>query len=228
MTTRVSASRLLAAAVLLGTLPLAGCASGEPAQEATSPASSAGATTTEAAPSSESSDPASESASADPTESSEPDPSESAEASPTAVPADDACTADMLSAVLETEMGGGATGSVYRQIIFTNASDEECEITGYPGVSYVDAAGEQVGAPADREPGESAEVVLAPGEMAVAPVNQTNAENYGAECELTEVAGLRVYPPNDTAFLIVDQVGTACASEDVVLMTVAPTKPLAP
>lgn len=226
MTTRASTSRLLAAAVLLGTLPLAGCASGEPAQEVTSPASSAGATTPEADPSSESSDP-SDSASAEPTDS-EADPSESATAGPTAAPADDVCTADMLTAVLETEMGGGAAGSVYRQIIFTNASDDECEITGYPGVSYVDSAGEQVGAPADREPGESAEVILAPGEMAVAPVNQTNAENYGAQCELTDVAGLRVYPPNDTGSLIVDQVGTACASEDVVLMTVAQTKPLAP
>ncbi|WP_458116321.1 DUF4232 domain-containing protein [Arthrobacter sp. D2-10] len=228
MTTRLSTPRLLAAAVLLGTLPLAGCASGEPAQESTSPASSAAAPTVEASSSPESSVPASASPSADSTESGEPDPSEAVTSSPTAAPTDGACTADMLSAALETEMGGGAAGSVYRQIIFTNASDEECEITGYPGVSYVNAAGEQVGAPADREPGESAEVVLAPGEMAVAPVKQTNAENYGAECEPTEVTGLRVYPPNDTASLLVDQVGTACASEDVVLMTVAPTKPLAP
>jgi hypothetical protein len=134
----------------------------------------------------------------------------------------------MLSAVLETEMGGGAAGSVYRQIIFTNTADEECGITGYPGVSYVDAAGNQVGAPADREPGESPEVILAPGDSAIAPVKQTNAENYGGDCQLTDTIGLRVYPPNDTGSLIVDQVGTACASEDIVLMTVAPTKPLAP
>ncbi|GAA2175025.1 hypothetical protein GCM10009784_15760 [Arthrobacter parietis] len=227
MTTRVPASCLLAAAVALGTLALTGCASGEPAAEETGPASSASEepTTAEEPTPSQST---SKSASAEPSESSEPTQSATADASPTASPADGVCTADMLSAVLETEMGGGAAGSVYRQIIFTNTASEECEITGYPGMSYVDAAGNQVGAPADREPAESAEVILAPGESAVAPVKQTNAQNYGADCELTDVAGLRVYPPNDTESLIVDQTGTACAAEDIVLMTVAPTKPLSP
>ncbi|MFP5315084.1 Protein of unknown function [Arthrobacter subterraneus] len=230
MTTRASVPRLLAAAATLGALALSGCGAGDPAAEETSPApsASAGQTTAEAEPTPEDS----ESASAEPSESSEPSPSESAsespEASPTAAAADGVCTSDMLSAVLETEMGGGAAGSVYRQIIFTNTADEQCEITGYPGVSYVDAAGNQVGAPADREPAQSSEVVLAPGESAVAPVKQTNAQNYGADCLLTDTVGLRVYPPNDTASLIVDQTGTACASEDIVLMTVAPTKPLSP
>lgn len=226
MTTRVYMPRLLAAAVALGMLTLTGCASGDPAEEQTSPAPSASAepTTAEAEPTSEPSESAA--ATAEPTESSEPVPSESATAESSAEASDDVCTADMLNAVLETEMGGGAAGSVYRQIIFTNMSDEECEITGYPGVSYVDAAGNQVGAPADREPAESAEVALAPGESAVAPVKQTNAQNYGAGCELTDTVGLRVYPPNDTGSLIVDQVGSACAAEDIVLMTVAPTKPL--
>lgn len=232
MTTRAYIPRLFAAAVAVGALTLTGCGPSEPTAEEspaeTSAAAEPTATATEAAPES------SETASAEPSESSEPSPSESAPASASpsasagAAADDDVCTADMLSAVLETEMGGGAAGSVYRQIIFTNTTDAECEITGYPGVSYVDAAGTQVGAPADREPGESATVVLGPGESAIAPVKQTYAENYGAECELTDVAGLRVYPPNDTDSLVVDQTGTACAAEDVVLMTVAPTKPLAP
>lgn len=228
MITRAYTPRLLSAAVVLGMLALTGCASGEPAEEGTIPASSAGTepTTADAEPAPEPSDSAS--ASAAPTESSVPAPSASATTSPTAAAADGACTADMLSAVLETAMGGGAAGSVYRQIIFTNTADEECEITGYPGVSYVDAEGNQVGAPADREPAESPEVILAPGESAVAPVQQTNAQNYGADCQLTDTAGLRVYPPNDTGSLIVDQAGTACASEDIVLMTVAPTEPLSP
>lgn len=222
MTPRAYAPRLFAAAVALGMLPLTGCASGGPAEDETSPAPSVSAepTTAEAEPS--------DTATAEPTESSEPAPSASATASATAAPADGVCTADMLSAVLETEMGGGAAGSVYRQIIFTNAADEECEITGYPGVSYVDAEGNQVGAPADREPADPTEVILAPGESAVAPIRQTNAQNYGADCQLTDTVGLRVYPPNDTGSLIVDQVGTACASEDIVLMTVAPAKPLSP
>lgn len=226
MTTRVYLPRLLAAAVALGLLTVTGCASGDPAAEEASPAPSASAETTAAEPTFKPSD--SPSPSSEKAESSEPTPSESPATSPSEAPADDMCTADMLSAVLETEMGGGAAGSVYRQLIFTNMGDRECEITGYPGVSYVDAAGNQVGAPADREPAESAEVILVPGESAVAPVKQTNAQNYGTGCQVTDTVGLRVYPPNDTASLIVDQAGTACASGDIVLMTVAPTKPLSP
>lgn len=227
MTTRAYTPRLLSAAVVLGMLALTGCASGEPAADETTPASSAGTepTTAEAEPAPSDS----ASASAAPTESSAPAPSASGTPSPTAAAADDVCTADMLSAVLETAMGGGAAGSVYRQIIFTNTADEECEITGYPGVSYVDAEGNQVGAPADREPsGDSPLVLLEPGASAIAPLQQTQAENYGADCQLTETVGLRVYPPNDTGSLIVEQAGTACASEDITLMTVSRTQLLSP
>ncbi|WP_323960224.1 DUF4232 domain-containing protein [Arthrobacter sp. JZ12] len=236
MTTRVTRSRVLCAAVVLGTLTLTGCFANEPAEDQPSPAASA--TSAPATAEAEPTEDASESPSTEPTESAEsgepsPSPSPSAPAGSdeaTTEPAAESgiCTADMLSAVLETEMGGGAAGSVYRQLIFTNTSGSECEITGYPGVSYVDAAGNQVGAPADREPGDSAPVVLGAGESAIAPVKQTNAENYGADCQLTDTVGLRVYPPNDTGSLVVDQTGTACASESIVLMTVAPTRPLAP
>ncbi|GAB3543229.1 hypothetical protein GCM10027403_37100 [Arthrobacter tecti] len=224
MTTRTHAPLWLSAAVVVGSLTLAGCAGSDPAEEQTNPPSSSAAEETTEATSS--APEPSNSASTEPTETSEP--TESASPSPTATVADGVCTADMLDAVLETEMGGGAAGSVYRQLIFTNVSDEECEITGYPGVSYVDADGNQVGAPAERASGESQEVILAPGTSAIAPLQQTRAENYGAQCELTDTVGLRVYPPNDTASLIVDQTATACASTDIVLMTVSPTQPLAP
>lgn len=220
MTTRTHPSRLLAAVVVLGILILTGCATGEPqAEQSSAPASPTAVpeptTATATAP-------ATNTATA-----TAPAPAPHM-ATATATAAAPVCTAGMLSAVLETEMGGGAAGSVYRQIIFTNASDGECSIDGYPGVSYVDAAGEQVGAPAEREPGDSVGVLLGPGESAVAPVKQTYAEHYGAGCELVGTAGLRVYPPNATDFLIVDQTGSACASEEIVLMTVAPVKPLAP
>lgn len=223
MTTRVPAPHWLAAVVVVGTLTLAGCGASGPAEEETNPPSSAAESTTEeseAAP--EPSDPAS----TQPAETSEP--TESSAPSQTATAADGVCTAGMLDAVLETQMGGGAAGSVYRQLIFTNVSDEECEITGYPGVSYIDADSNQVGAPADREPADSPEVVLEPGASAIASVQQTRAENYGAECQLTDTAGLLVYPPNATDSIVVDQASTACASEDIVLMKVGPTEHLAP
>lgn len=218
MTTRTHPSRLLAAVVVLGILSLTGCATGEPqAERSSAPASPT------AVP-----EPTTATATAPATNTATAPATDMASATATATAAAPVCTAGMLSTVLETEMGGGAAGSVYRQIIFTNAADVECSINGYPGLSYVDAAGEQVGAPAEREPGDSVDVLLGPGESAVAPVKQTYAEHYGAGCELVGTAGLRVYPPNATDFLIVDQTGSACASEEIVLMTVAPVKPLAP
>lgn len=134
---------------------------------------------------------------------------------------DGACVADQLEASIEDEPGGGAAGSVYRRLVLTNTSSEACSVAGYPGVSYVDAEGEQVGAPADREEGATAEtVMLEPGDSASAQLRQTNAQNYGDECELTDVAGVRVYPPNDTAWLIAPHENLGCANEEIVLLTV--------
>jgi len=107
-----------------------------------------------------------------------------------------------------------------------NTGSTACTLQGYPGVSYVDAAGKQVGAPAKRNPDAAmTAVVLAPGGSAVAEVQQTNAQNYGDGCEPTEVAGVRVYPPNDTASLIAPQSTVGCANEQIVLMTVGTFQP---
>ena len=45
----------------------------------------------------------------------------------------------------------GAAGSVYRQLTFTNSSDSDCTISGYPGVSLVADGDTQVGAAAEPE-----------------------------------------------------------------------------
>lgn len=168
-------------------------------------------------------------ASASPGPTDEPGPTEAggAGASATAVQPDGTgCVADQLEAAIEDETGGGAAGSVVRRLVVTNTDTEACSVTGYPGVSYVDADGEQVGAPADRdENAVTALVSLEPGESAVAQLRQTNAQNYGDECEVTDVAGVRVYPPNDTAWLIAPQTTVGCASEEIVLMTVGTFEP---
>lgn len=132
----------------------------------------------------------------------------------------------MLEGAIESPIGGGAAGSVYRNLILTNVSNEECIMSGFPGVSYVDASGTQIGAPADRED-TGAEILLAPGASAVAELKQTGAENYGGDCSLTEATGLRVYPPEATDSLIVAQKSMACASESIVLMTVSAMQPSA-
>jgi hypothetical protein len=129
--------------------------------------------------------------------------------------------AAQLKASNVTQPGGGAAGSVFRNVVLENTGTTACTLRGYPGLSYVDAAGKQVGAPAERNPDATmTAVTVAPGGSAVAEVQQTNAQNYGEQCQPTDVAGVRVYPPNDTASLIAVQATAGCANEKVVLMTV--------
>jgi hypothetical protein len=134
------------------------------------------------------------------------------------------CTAADLSGAVTTEPGSGAAGSVYRTLTLTNTSGDACEMSGYPGVSYVDAAGTQLGAPADRgEPGDA--FTLEPGASATAVLKQVNAGNYGADCGAVPAAGVRVYPPGATDSLVLPQETTACSASSIVLMTVGALQP---
>ncbi|WDF33711.1 DUF4232 domain-containing protein [Arthrobacter agilis] len=167
--------------------------------------------------------------SAEPTESAEPV-APSAEPSPApAVPVPAAgggiCTAAELTGSIEDQLGGGAAGSVYRTLVLTNASSQACTMAGYPGVSFADAAGNQLGAPADRAEATAGSVTLAPGASATTTLRQTNAQNYGAECGLTPAAGLRVYPPGATDSLILPQDIPACSAASIVLMSVGTLQP---
>ena len=66
-----------------------------------------------------------------------------------ATPAIPICRAEVLNVRLGPS--DGAAGTIYYPIIFTNTGPVRCSLTGYPGVSSVDAQGRQIGAPA--EPG---------------------------------------------------------------------------
>ncbi|OUM43447.1 DUF4232 domain-containing protein [Arthrobacter sedimenti] len=135
------------------------------------------------------------------------------------------CSAAQLAGAVQDQPGGGAAGSVYRTLVLTNASDQECVVDGYPGVSFVDASGTQIGAPADRDGSETARVTLAPGESVTTTLRQTNARNYGADCGITPAAGLRVYPPGATDSLVLPQEIPACSATSIVLMTVGTLQP---
>ncbi|MFC0115876.1 DUF4232 domain-containing protein [Kibdelosporangium aridum] len=114
---------------------------------------------------------------------------------------------------LSVRGGEGAAGTIYRDLVFTNASSAPCTIQGFPGVSYVTGDnGQQVGEPAVRVGTKGAAIKLAPGQSAVAPVGFTQIQNYDpAVCKPTEVRGLRVYPPQETASMFVPLAGTGCA-----------------
>lgn len=134
-----------------------------------------------------------------------------------------ACSADMLTGSVEDIPGGADAGGVSRALVLTNSSaDSTCILAGYPGVSYLDAAGQQVGAPAARtEGGGTAPVTLAPQQSAAAELRETVAQKYG-ECQVSPTASLRVYPPEDTASLTFDYASTGCLNSDIELLHVGP------
>jgi hypothetical protein len=119
------------------------------------------------------------------------------------------------SAQLAVSLGPpeGAAGSVYRVLVFTNTGGRDCQLRGFPGVSYVAGdAGQQVGSAAERVGDLGGSVRIAPGATASAQVQLVNVANYDAAvCRPTPVRGLRIYPPGETAALFVPAEGTGCA-----------------
>jgi Protein of unknown function (DUF4232) len=102
---------------------------------------------------------------------------------------------------------------VYRALVFTNSGRRSCQLRGFPGVSYLGAGdGHQVGPAAQRVGDRGNEVRIAPGGTASAQLQLVNVANYDAGmCRPTPVLGLRVYPPGETAALVVPATGTGYA-----------------
>ena len=75
------------------------------------------------------------------------------------------------SAFLTVTLGqpSGAAGHVGFELAFRNHSEVTCTMTGYPGVSFLDASGAQIGSPTDRNPIPYTPVTLAPGRTGVRP-----------------------------------------------------------
>ncbi|MEU7867133.1 DUF4232 domain-containing protein [Dactylosporangium sp. NPDC049140] len=133
------------------------------------------------------------------------------------------CHTNELKVAVQTAPGGGAQGSEYVWLVFTNVSGRTCSLYGYPGVSWVTgASGSQVNDPARRTGVAPARVVLAPGAVAHAQVRYGKPEMYGEECQLAAVAGFRVYPPDETAAVFVPLAGRACSAKGVGVAEVWP------
>jgi hypothetical protein len=128
-----------------------------------------------------------------------------------ATPAIHACRAEVLNVRLGRSEG--AAGTIFYRIIFSNTGPIRCTLTGYPGVSSVDAQGRQIGAPAEREPPTVVKpVVLAPGGSASAVYGQAQALNYPRKtCRPVTARALRVYPPNETRSRILALRHLACS-----------------
>lgn len=123
------------------------------------------------------------------------------------------CATSALS--VRTGAAGAAAGSIFVAVEFTNTAGSACTLFGYPGVSFVAtrAGGHQIGAAAARNPQHQPQLVtLQPGETGSATLQIAAAANFpAARCHQVTARGLRVYPPNQLAPVVVPYLSQACA-----------------
>jgi hypothetical protein len=144
-------------------------------------------------------------------------------AAATATAAAPRCQTSGLVVWMDTP-GSNAAGSVYYTLKFTNLSGHTCTLDGHPGVSAVSLRGRRVGSPAAWAPPAARPVTLANGATAYALLQYSDVvtSNSGpAPCDPVMAAGLRVYPPDQTASRIVPIPLKACSSS-VTYMHVRP------
>jgi hypothetical protein len=137
------------------------------------------------------------------------------------------CATSALRVTLGVWNGGGAAGSSYRPLDFTNVSAASCTLYGYPGVSFVTrAGGSEVGAAADRIEANKQLVVLSPGGQAHATLQVVDVLNFPrAVCPLTTAHWLRVYPPDQFTAAYVAYTAQVCSGPKPVFLFVGPVQP---
>ncbi|MBL1098770.1 DUF4232 domain-containing protein [Streptomyces coffeae] len=86
-------------------------------------------------------------------------------------------------------------GNVYLPLVLTNTSTSACTLTGFPGVSLLDADGALIGAPAVRRGPSHSTVSLPPGGRASAVLHTLNEGVSDTPC-WKPAAAIRAYPPD--------------------------------
>jgi hypothetical protein len=122
------------------------------------------------------------------------------------------CATNELSASLGNPNAGA--GQVYTPLVLTNTGNRTCELRGFPGVSVLDASGNQIGQPASREGSEGATVSIAPGKTASATLHTTNQGVGGSSCS-AQSSKMKVFPPDDTVALTFAAGYTVCGGFQV-------------
>jgi hypothetical protein len=103
---------------------------------------------------------------------------------------------------LQAVAGGAAAGTDYISLVVTNIGSSPCTLLGYPGASFLDSHGRQVGLPAKRDrTSPPHRVVVKPGEKAHAVLSYPNPGVYASGCGGTDTTGVRFYPPDQTESL---------------------------
>ena len=118
----------------------------------------------------------------------------------------------------------GYAGGVIVTLVFTNASGSACTLYGYPGVSLVSSAQTQIGLAAKRSGTAVKLITLGPGATASASLQIVDALNFpSTTCDPVKAAYLRVYPPNQTASVLLANTSQTC-SKPVQTLTINPVQ----
>ena len=129
------------------------------------------------------------------------------------------CATSGLVIWLNTRASGTA-GSLYYTLEFTNLSGHACTLLGYPGVSAVDLDRHQLGSAASQNNHLTPHLVsLASGATATAVLRIGDVGHFPT-CGRVTAAGLRVYPPNQTAAEVVPFPFGACSRTGPVYLSV--------
>jgi hypothetical protein len=130
-------------------------------------------------------------------------------ATPASAATPPACHTQGLVMWLNTQSNGTA-GTIFYTLNFTNLSGHSCALRGFPGVSAVNLRGGTIGRAARRDSGQTVRTItLTNGHTAHATLGIVD---IGAlpSCPPTTAAGLRVFPPNQTASKVIPFPFPAC------------------
>ncbi|MGH3170236.1 MAG: DUF4232 domain-containing protein [Trebonia sp.] len=132
-----------------------------------------------------------------------------------------ACSTNDLKITIGDD-GGGAAGSFYSAIDFTNTSKASCTLYGYPGVSLRDSSFGQIGAAAVRGTTTAPSVVtLAPGATGNAVLRMTDPGVYSpGTCHQATSSYLMIYPPNQTESYELPFKEPTCSNSSIKMLTV--------
>ena len=121
----------------------------------------------------------------------------------------------------------GTAGAEHYELVFHNSSSSTCTLYGYPGVSFLDSAGAQIGPPAERATSAPVKLItLVPDADAYSGLKVTDPGIPPCSGAGT-VAHVRVCPPNDTsAGLVAPPLGCRCARRPTPRTILAPSRGL--
>ncbi len=106
------------------------------------------------------------------------------------------CTSNHLA--LQQGTSQGAAGSTIVQYILRNAGTAPCTLYGFPGVSFLNEAGTQLGQAATRQGTATPAFTVQPGQVASFAVQIAVA---GCNANSARSATVRIFPPNNTGAL---------------------------